>query len=233
MDTDEERIALFLDYENLAIGARDNLGASVRPPPGARRARRAGPGGRAEGLRGLVVLRRGPPDADARPRRADRDPAADGRLAQERRRHQDGGRRHRDGVRARLHHDLRDLHRRQRLHPARPQAARAEQARDRRGHQGLDLGAAAARLRRVPLLRRARGRRAVPAGRRRRRRGRVEAAVSSRPRPRRRRRRARGRGGAALPSRAPRDVDQLAMLGRPDRGRARGHLRADRSSPRR
>ncbi len=26
MDTDEERIALFLDYENLAIGARDNLG---------------------------------------------------------------------------------------------------------------------------------------------------------------------------------------------------------------
>ncbi|MGZ8661096.1 MAG: NYN domain-containing protein [Actinomycetota bacterium] len=26
MDTDEERIALFLDYENLAIGSRDNLG---------------------------------------------------------------------------------------------------------------------------------------------------------------------------------------------------------------
>ncbi|HEY7756059.1 MAG TPA: NYN domain-containing protein, partial [Actinomycetota bacterium] len=26
MDTDEERIALFLDYENLAIGARDTLG---------------------------------------------------------------------------------------------------------------------------------------------------------------------------------------------------------------
>ena len=26
VDTDEERIALFLDYENLAIGARDNLG---------------------------------------------------------------------------------------------------------------------------------------------------------------------------------------------------------------
>ena len=33
MDTDEERIALFLDYENLAIGARDNLGPSfdLRP----------------------------------------------------------------------------------------------------------------------------------------------------------------------------------------------------------
>ena len=26
MDVDEERIALFLDYENLAIGARDQLG---------------------------------------------------------------------------------------------------------------------------------------------------------------------------------------------------------------
>ena len=26
MDADEERIALFLDYENLAIGARDALG---------------------------------------------------------------------------------------------------------------------------------------------------------------------------------------------------------------
>ncbi|MEO8477389.1 MAG: NYN domain-containing protein [Actinomycetota bacterium] len=33
MDTDEERIALFLDYENLAIGARDNIGAQfdLRP----------------------------------------------------------------------------------------------------------------------------------------------------------------------------------------------------------
>jgi uncharacterized LabA/DUF88 family protein len=33
VDTDEERIALFLDYENLAIGARDNLGLSfdLRP----------------------------------------------------------------------------------------------------------------------------------------------------------------------------------------------------------
>ncbi len=33
MDSDEERIALFLDYENLAIGARDNLGLSfdLRP----------------------------------------------------------------------------------------------------------------------------------------------------------------------------------------------------------
>ena len=29
MDTDEERIALFLDYENLAIGARDNLGGTT------------------------------------------------------------------------------------------------------------------------------------------------------------------------------------------------------------
>jgi uncharacterized LabA/DUF88 family protein len=33
VDTDEERIALFLDYENLAIGARDNLGSGfdLRP----------------------------------------------------------------------------------------------------------------------------------------------------------------------------------------------------------
>ena len=28
MTTDDERIALFLDYENLAIGARDGLGVS-------------------------------------------------------------------------------------------------------------------------------------------------------------------------------------------------------------
>jgi len=29
VDADEERIALFLDYENLAIGARENLGGLV------------------------------------------------------------------------------------------------------------------------------------------------------------------------------------------------------------
>ena len=63
-------------------------------------------------------------------------------------------------LRARLHHDVRARHRRQRLHAARPQAARAEPARHRHRRRGVDVGAAAARVRRVPLLRAARGRRA-------------------------------------------------------------------------
>ena len=96
------------------------------------------------------------------PGRADRDPAAHGRLPQERRRHQDGRRRHRAGLRARLHHDVRDRHRRQRLHPAGAQAARAQQAGHRRRRRGVDVGAAAAGVRRVPLLRPAGGRRGPP-----------------------------------------------------------------------
>ena len=80
MTTDDERIALFLDYENLAIGARDDLGGMpVRLPPDRRRARRARAGRRAPRLRRLVVLRRGPPHAHPPPGRADRDPAAHGR----------------------------------------------------------------------------------------------------------------------------------------------------------
>ena len=47
---DDERIALFLDYENLAIGARDGLGVrAVRLRPGRRRAGRARPGRRPAG----------------------------------------------------------------------------------------------------------------------------------------------------------------------------------------
>ena len=76
--------------------------------------------------------------------------------AQERGRHQDGGRRDRALLRTRLHHDVRARHRRQRLHAARAQAARAEPAGDRHRRRGVDLGAAAARLRRVPVLRAAR-----------------------------------------------------------------------------
>ncbi len=58
MANDDERIALFPDYENLATGARDGLG--VLPfdfGAGGRRASRAGTGGGcAPGLRRLVVL---------------------------------------------------------------------------------------------------------------------------------------------------------------------------------
>ena len=54
---DEERIALFLDYENLAIGAREALGGEpARLPADRRRARRTGPGRRAPRLRRLVAL---------------------------------------------------------------------------------------------------------------------------------------------------------------------------------
>ena len=156
MDTFEERIALFLDYENLAIGARDNLGGmqfDLRPVLDAL----------AE--RGRVIARKAYADwsyfdedrrcPDPSSRRADRDPAADAHLAQERRRHQARCRCPGDGVRARVHHHVRDLHGRQRPHPARAQAAGAEQAGDRRGHQGVDLRAVAARVRRVPVLRHA------------------------------------------------------------------------------
>ena len=140
--------------------AKRSAAQPVRLPPDRRRARRAGPGRRAPRVRRLVALRRRPPRAHAPPRRAHRDPAADGRGAQERGRHQDGGRRDRAVVRARLHHHVRARHRRQRLHAARPQAPRAEPAGDRHRDRGVDVGAAAARVRRVPVLRAARGRRA-------------------------------------------------------------------------
>ena len=168
---DEERIALFLDYENLAIGAREALGASpfdFRPIADAL----------AE--RGRVVVRRAYADwsrfdEDRReltrhhvelieiPQRmgAIRKNAADIKMAV-------------DAIelslRARLHHHVRARHRRQRLHAARPQAARAEPAGDRHRHRGVDVGAAAARVRRVPVLRAARGRRA----------GRAEARAAAR-----------------------------------------------------
>ena len=143
LSNDEERIALFLDYENLAIGAREQLHlASVRLPPGRRRAGRAGPGRRAPRVRRLVAVRRRPAHAHAPPRRADRDPAAHGIGAQERGRHQDGGRRDRAVLRARLHHDVRARHRRQRLHAAGAQAARAQPAGDRHRRRGVDVGAA-------------------------------------------------------------------------------------------
>ncbi len=116
MDTDEERIALFLDYENLAIGARDNLGGlqfDLRPVLDAL----------AE--RGRVIARKAYADwsyfdEDRRmltrshvelieiPQRmrTSRKNAADIKLAVDALG---------DGVRARLRHDVRDLHGRQRL----------------------------------------------------------------------------------------------------------------------
>ena len=167
--SDDERIALFLDYENLAIGARDGLGVSPFD---------FGPVADALAERGRVVARRAYADWSAfdedrrlhgpGPGRAHRDPAAARRLAEERRRHQDGGRRDRAGVRAQLHHDVRDRHRRLRLHPARPQAAGDGQAGDRHRRAVVHLEAAPARLRRVPVLRPAARRRAAPAARSRR-----------------------------------------------------------------
>ena len=135
-------------------------GEPVRLRPGRRRAGRARPGGGAAGVRRLVGVRRGPTAHGPGPGRAHRDPAAARRLAEERRRHQDGGRRDRAGVRAQLHHDVRDRHRRLRLHPARPQAAGDGQAGDRHRRAVVDLEAAPARLRRVPVLRPAARRRA-------------------------------------------------------------------------
>ena len=201
----EERIALFLDYENLALGARDNLGGmtfDLRPIADAL----------AE--RGRVVVRRAYADwsyfdEDRRmltrshvelidiPQRmgASRKNAADIKMAV-------------DALELAFERDYIStfvfVHRRQRLHPAGPQAPRAEQARHRRRRREVDLGAAAARVRRVPLLRPPGGRR-DPTGPRTRR-GRP-AAPSGRA--------GVGRAGARSPAsgRGPaRDVDALAVL---------------------
>ena len=146
MTSDDERIALFLDYENLAIGARDALGGCAST---------SGPIADALAERGRVVVRRAYADwsyfeEDRRmltrhqvelieiPQRMGmvRKNAADIKMAV-------------DAIelslRTRLHHDVRARHRRQRLHPARPQAARAEPTRDRHRRRGVDLGAAARR----------------------------------------------------------------------------------------
>ena len=128
-------------------------GEPVRLRAGRRRAGRARPGGGAAGVRRLVVVRRGPPAAGPRAGRAHRDPAAHRRLPQERRRHQDGRRRDRAGLRARVHHDVRHRHRRLRLHAAGAQAARDGQAGHRHRRAVVDLEAAPARVRRVPVLR--------------------------------------------------------------------------------
>ena len=161
----EDRIALFLDYENLALGARDHLGGMAfdfRPIADAL----------AE--RGRVVVRRAYADwsyfdEDRRmltrshvelieiPQRmgASRKNAADIKMAV-------------DAMELAFERDYIStfvhLHRRQRLHPAGPQAARAQQAGHRRRRREVHLGAAAAGLRRVPLLRPPGGRR-DPAGR--------------------------------------------------------------------
>ena len=142
----EDRIALFLDYENLALGARDHLGGMAfdfRPIADAL----------AE--RGRVVVRRAYADwsyfdEDRRmltrhhvelieiPQRmgASRKNAADIKMAV-------------DAMELAferdVHHDVRALHRRQRLHPAGAQAARAQQAGHRHRRREVDLGAAAAR----------------------------------------------------------------------------------------
>ena len=216
---DEERIALFLDYENLAIGAREALGASpldFRPIADAL----------AE--RGRVVVRRAYADwsrfdEDRRmltrhhvelieiPQRMGvvRKNAADIKMAV-------------DAielcVRARLHHDVRARHRRQRLHAARAQAPRAEPPGDRHRHRGLDVGAAAARVRRVPLLRAPRRRRADRAEAHEPRRPRAEAGAgrtpTSRPKPQPTRTARRSRCGRRKPTSASLVTQTLSGLER-------------------
>jgi len=66
----KKRIALFLDYENLAIGRERTRRHGLRLPPD--RDALASGAGWSSGVRRLVVLRRGPSDADALARRADR-----------------------------------------------------------------------------------------------------------------------------------------------------------------
>ena len=142
---DEERIGLFIDYENLAIGARDDLGMTFNFRPVAD----------ALAERGRVVVRRAYADwtsfeADRRmlsenhvemleiPQRKGlvRKNAADIKMAV-------------DAVELAFERDYVTtfvICTRLGLHPARPQAAGTEQAGDRRRPQGIDLEAVAGRL---------------------------------------------------------------------------------------
>ena len=89
MPDEEARIALFIDHENLVIGATgDRPGLRHRPDHG--RPGRAGPGGGPAGLCRLDAVRRRPPHPGRAQLRADRHPPADRGGAQERRRHQAG-----------------------------------------------------------------------------------------------------------------------------------------------
>ena len=130
---EDVRIGLFIDYENLAIGARDDLKMEFDFAPIAD----------ALAERGRVVVRRA--YADWSRFEKDRNMLTDNHvelieiLRRRRRAWPRLGRRTRAGVRARLRHHFCDLHRRFRFQSPRSEAKRAEQIGHRRWAEVVDV----------------------------------------------------------------------------------------------
>ena len=199
-----KNMALFCDFENVALGVREANYAAVRHRQGPRAAAAQGEHRRQEGLLRLEPLQ-GIQGGDARGVvRADRD-SARAAVGQELRRHPHGrrcaGPLLHEGARRHVRHHQRRLG----LLAAGQQAAREQQDRHRRRRQELDLRPADRQLRRVHLLRRPRAR---------------EAASPAVAQPRRR------QAGPGRPPRPPR------LPNRPGRqGRRVGHRRRRRRRP--
>ena len=173
---DTHSMALFCDFENVALGVREAKYAEVRHREGARAPAAQGQHRGEEGLLRLGPLQ-GVQDADARGRvRADRDPAR-AAVGQELGRHPHGGRCARPLLHQVARGYLRHHQRRLGFLAAGLQAARERQDGDRRRRQEIDLRPAHRQLRRVHLLRRpgARGGKAAQAVARREARGPAKA----------------------------------------------------------
>ena len=150
---EEPRIAVFVDYENLAIGVRNMRKGNFKIDLVLRRLLE----------KGRIVYKRAYCDwgkyRNARPRvpragrRDDRHPAVEGER-QEQRGHPHGGRRARPLSPEAAHRHVRAALRRQRLLAAGREAQGERQARDRLRREELDLRSADRELRRVHLLRR-------------------------------------------------------------------------------
>ena len=132
-------MAVFCDFENVALGVRDAKYDEVRHRQGARAAAAERQHRREEGLLRLGPLQ-GFQGADARGVvRADRD-SARAHVGQELRRHPHGRRRARPLLHEGARRHVRDRQRRLRFLAARLQAAREQQDRDRRRREEVDLG---------------------------------------------------------------------------------------------
>ena len=153
----DSNLAVFCDFENIALGVRDAKLQKLDIRPIVERLL----------LKGSIVAKKAycdwdrykeyKPDDARGGVRADRDPAhAD--VGEELGRHQDGRRRPRPLLHEGAHRHLRHRLGRLRLLAAGQQAARERQVGDRRRREELHVRPAGEQLRRVHLLRRSRGR---------------------------------------------------------------------------
>ena len=202
-ENDTTNMALFCDFENVALGVRDANYEKFDIQQGARAAAAQGLDRREEGVLRLGPLQ-GVQGADARGElRADRDPAR-APVGQELGGHPHGRRRARPLLHQGARRHVRHHQRRLRLLAAGLEAAREREDGDRRRRQELDVRPADRELRRVHLLRRPRARRAQ-----------ARREEDGREAARRQEARAEGRG-------------QGGGEGRRGRGRGRGCRSADR-----